>query len=98
MTKVAVAHVADDFGTCHAMGLIDHFPDVVRIDRFKITGPAAARVKFCIGRKELGPTADTFVYTRGPVIPEATREGAFSPFLAGDVEFLTAKLCFPVSI
>ena len=98
MAKVAVAHVADHFSTCHAMALIDNFPDVVRIDRFKITWPAAARVKFRIGRKELGSTANTSVYTGGPVIPEATREGAFSPFLAGDVEFLTAKLCFPVSI
>ena len=95
---MAVADIAQDFGTQHAVGAVGFFAHIVTVDGHKIAWPATARIKLGVRGEERGATAHAAIDAVFGVIPVTSRKRPLSAFLAGDIIFFGRELGFPFGI
>jgi hypothetical protein len=86
-----IADIAQDFGSDHPIAAIDPFRDMRGINGFEITGPATARIKFCVGFEKWCFTAYAPVDTMLVMIPVLAGEGTLGGAALGDLELLGAE-------
>ena len=83
VAQMRITYFTGHFGARHAIAAVHVFFHIVRVQRGKITGPAAACIKFGVRREQWGAATNTAVNTRLMVVPILTCEGTFGAFFAG---------------
>ena len=84
VTEVSITARAKDFGTFHAVTVIDGFGDVVGINRFQKTRPAGAGVEFGSGTEQRQAATDAGINTGLVVVVKCPTERRLGAFAAGD--------------
>ena len=81
VAQVGIAHVAQHFGTDHAVGGVPLFAHVVGVERLEVAGPAARRIEFGVRRKQGRIAGDAAIDARlwwSQYSPVKARSVAFS--------------------
>src|SRR5690606_4529615 len=96
MSQMGIANIAKHFLADHAVRRIGFFSDIVRIDWFKITWPAATGIELGVGSKQRRAASDTRVDAWLEMVPVLTGKGAFRAFLARYLEAFRGKQFAPL--
>lgn len=84
VAEMAVAAVADDFGSDGEEASVWFFADVIFLDWFPVTWPAGAGFIFGFGAEEGQVAGNAEVGSFFFVVPIESGEGAFGSFLSND--------------
>ena len=95
VAEVAVATVADDFGSDCKEASVGLFADVVLLDWFPVTRPAGAGFVFGFGAEEEQVAGNAVVGSFFFVVPIEAGEGAFGSFLSNDSVLLFGQELLP---
>lgn len=95
VAEMAVAAVADDFGSDCEEASVGFFADVVFLDWFPVTRPAGAGFVFGFGAEEGQVAGNAVVGSFFFVVPIESGEGAFGSFFPNDSVFFFGQELLP---